>query len=184
MSNYSQKFNKFDLAREVLANRYMLTTLLVNINNLVYFLEGKEKALRELLPEDKRQALHKVIKFRDTIEFDMFELSNRYFNALSNKFKPDVVSSACVLLDDYIKEHPQKKLSQQQINKKIREYCERYNAVDMTKEYLTEAIKNATKIDYKLIDNPTIARQYIMGVPFYMRSLDEGCKYLKEKFDL
>ena len=50
MSNYSQKFNKFDLAREVLANRYMLTTLLVNINNLVYFLEGKEKALRELLP--------------------------------------------------------------------------------------------------------------------------------------
>ena len=114
----------------------------------------------------------------------MFELSNRYFNALSNKFKPDVVSSACVLLDDYIKEHPQKKLSQQQINKKIREYCERYSAVDMTKEYLTEAIKNATKIDYKLIDNPTIARQYIMGVPFYMRSLDEGCKYLKEKFNL
>ena len=77
MSNYGQKFNKFDLAREVLANRYMLTTLLVNINNLVYFLEGKEKALRELLPEDKRKALHKVIKFRDTIEFDMFELSNR-----------------------------------------------------------------------------------------------------------
>ena len=63
MSNYSQKFNKFDLAREVLANRYMLTTLLVNINNLVYFLEGKEKALRELLPEDKRKGLHKVIKF-------------------------------------------------------------------------------------------------------------------------
>ena len=68
MSNYSQKFNKFDLAREVLANRYMLTTLLVNINNLVYFLEGKEKALRELLPEDKRKALHKVIKFRDADE--------------------------------------------------------------------------------------------------------------------
>ena len=101
-----------------------------------------------------------------------------------NRLRKRNIYNTPQLIIDYIKEHPQKKLSQQQINKKIREYCERYSAVDMTKEYLIEAIKNATKIDYKLIDNPTIARQYRMGVPFYMRSLDEGCKYLKEKFNL
>lgn len=184
MSKYNQKFNNFDIAREILANRYMLVTLLVNINNLVYYLEGKEKALRELLPEDKRNKIRRTIKFQDTIQFDMFEMSNRYFNALSNKFKPDVVSSAVVLLDNYIKDHPEKKLSQQQINRKVREYCERYSAVNTTKEYLEQAIVNATKIDYKLIDNETVARQYIMGVPFYMRSLDKGCKYLKDKFNL
>lgn len=182
--DYNLQYNKFDVVRELLTNRYMLTTLLVNINNICYYLEGKEKALRELLPEDKRNKIRKSIKFKDSIEFDTFELSNRYFNALSNKFGYEAVTNSCILMDKYIKDNPDKQLSQMQINKRIKEYTTRAKVIIDTKEYIAKAIENANQIDYRLIDNETLARQYIASIPYYLRGVNEGCQYLKGKFDI
>lgn len=184
MADYKSQYNKFDVVRELLAQRYMITTLMVNINNLCYYLEGKEKALRELLPEDKRKKIQKSVKYLNEIEFDRFKLSAQYFNAMVNKFGSEAVTNACIILDNYIKDNPDKQPSQAQINKRIKEYTVRCSGVIETKDYLEEAIKKSNQLDYKLIDDEAIARQYIASIPFYMRSINEGCKYLTEKFNL
>ena len=70
MTDYKLQYNKFDIVRELLTQRYILTTMWVNINNLAYFMEGKEKAVRALLSEESKQKIRKTIKYKDTIEFD------------------------------------------------------------------------------------------------------------------
>lgn len=185
MYDYQNKFNKFEFAREILALRYMITSMLINQNNIMYYLEGKEKAFYQILSEEGKQKVKRTIRFRDEIQFDMFKVSGRYYNALVNKFGVESVTNASIVLDDYLKENITKKqLSQSQINKLLRQYTEQYYSRQEVNDYLKKAIDITTKVDYKLIDNETIARQYIAGIPFYMRSLDEGVKYLKERFNI
>lgn len=186
MYDYQNKFNKFDFARELLSLRYMMTALLVNQNNILYYLEGKEKAMYQLVSEESKNKIKRTIKFKDEIEFEMFKISGRYYNALVNKFGVENVTNATILLDNYLKENitKNKQLSQPQINKRLRQYIEQLSDKEKVNNYLAKAIKISTQVDYKLIDNETIARQYIAGVPYYMRSLDEGVKYLKDKFNI
>lgn len=184
MADYKSQYNKFDIVRELLAQRYMITTLMVNINNLCYYLEGREKTLRELLPEDKRKKIQKSIRYLNEIEFDKFKLSAQYFNAMVSKYGSEAVGNACIIVDNYIKDNPDKQLSQSQINKRIKEYTIRCYGVMETKDYLAEAIKKSNQLDYKMIDNEAVARQYIASIPYYMRSINEGCKYLRERFNL
>lgn len=186
MYDYQNKFNKFDFARELLSLKYMMTTLLVNQNNILYYLEGKEKAMYQIVSDESKKKIKRTIKFRDEIEFNMFKVSGRYYNALVNKFGVENVTNATILLDDYLKENitKNKQLSQPQINKRLRQYVEQLSDKEKINNYLAKAIKITTQIDYKLIDNEAIARQYIAGIPFYMRSLDEGVKYLKDRFNI
>lgn len=184
MADYKLQYNKFDIVRELLAQRYILTTMWVNINNLAYFMEGKEKAVRALLSEESRQKLRKSIKYKDTIEFDRFEISSRYYNALINKFGVESVTNGSILLDNYIKDNIDKQLSQSKINKLLKEYVTGYKSSIDVNEYLKTAISITKSVDYKMIDKEEIARQYIAGVPYYMRSIDKGCIYLKDKFNI
>lgn len=185
MYDYQNKFNKFEFAREILALRYMMTSMLVNQNNILYYLEGKEKAMYQLLSDESKQKVKRTIKFRDEIEFDMFKVSGRYYNALVNKFGVENVTNGTILLDNYLKENITKKqLTQPQINKRLKQYVEQLSDKEKINNYLAKAIEVTSQVDYKLIDNETIARQYIAGVPFYMRSLDKGVQYLKEKFNI
>ena len=50
--DYRNKYDKFKIATEILTNRYMLASLLVNVNNLCYYLEAREKTMRDLLPPE------------------------------------------------------------------------------------------------------------------------------------
>ena len=59
--DYRNRYDKFKIATEILTNRYMLTTLMVNINNLCYYLEAREKTMRLLLPPEQRKKIHKTI---------------------------------------------------------------------------------------------------------------------------
>lgn len=183
-SNYIDKYTRFNIVQGILTNRYMLTALLVNVNNLCYYLEGREKTLRTLLPTETRKTLHQDIQYKDIVEFDEFKISGRYFNALSKEFGYDVVSEACVLMTTHIRRNLDKQFSQAQINKKLKEYCIKVHSMNEVSDDLSKAILATKNIDYKLIDNETTARQYIKGVPSYMQSLDEGCLYLKERFNL
>ena len=181
--DYRNKYDKFKIATEILVNRYMLTALLVNVNNLCYYLEGREKAIRELLPEDKRKAIHNTIQYRDTVEFDKFKVSSRFFNALVHKFGGEVVSYSCVQLDKFLKNNA-KEYSPPVIRRKLKEYAEMYTNKQRASDTLAEAINLTMSIDYKLIDSEELARQYIEGTPWYERDISEGCKYLKDKFNL
>lgn len=183
-NNYIDKYTRFNIAQGILTNRYMLTALLVNVNNLCYYLEAREKTLRELLPKETRKTIHQDIQYQDTVEFDEFKISGRYFNALSKQFGYDAVSEACVLMTTHIRRNLDKKFSQPQINKKLKEYCIKVSSLNEVNEDLGKAILATKSIDYRLINDEATARQYIKGVPIYMQSLDEGCQYLKERFNL
>lgn len=183
-TNYADKFNKFEIATEILINRYMLTALLVNVNNLLYYIEYKEKAIRGLLPKAMQDKLKQQIKYKDVTEFDRFSISSRFYNALVKEFNAEVVSQACVILDSLIKNNPSKVYSQPQINRLLKGYCKKQAATIKASDYLSTAIEVTKGLDYKLIDNETVARQYIAGTPFYMQSIDPACQYLKEKFNL
>ena len=184
IENYRSQFNKIDLIREVLCLKYMITSVLVNQNNILYYLEGKEKSFYSFLSEEGRLKVKRTIQYKDTIEFNMFSVSGRYYNALVKKFGADVATNATILLDEYLKDNLTKQLSQHQINKKLKEYATQLSSKEKLQTYLDKAIKISTSIDYKLIDDVTIARQYIAGVPYYLRTLDEGVNYLKEKFNI
>lgn len=181
--DYRNKYDKFKIATEILVNRYMLTALLVNVNNLCYYLEGREKAIRLLLPEDKRTKIRKTIQYRDSVEFDKFNVSSRFFNALVHKYGAEVVSYSCVQLDSYLKKTA-KEYSSSEIRKRIKEYAETYTNKRKASDTLADAINITMSMDYKLIDTEELARQYIEGTPWYERDISEGCKYLKDKFNL
>lgn len=176
--SYKDLYNKFNITHELLVNRYMLSVLLTNIFNLIELLETKERTLKKLLPKEE-QRLIKPIK--DTIEFNNFTLSNKQYQALLNEYGAEVVSNACVILDKYIQssgkniKQPYKKLKEWAINLAMREKLSDYNST------ICQAI---TAIDYQDIDTIENARKYIQGTPVYMRNIDEGCKYLKGKFNL
>ena len=181
--DYRNKYDKFKIATEILVNRYLLTSLLVNVNNLCYYLEAREKTMRELLPPDKRNAIHKTIQYRDTAEFDRFSVSSRFFNSLVRKYGGEVVSYSCVQLDSYLK-RTDKDYSPPEIRKRLVEYAEMYTNKKKASDMLADAINITLSMDYKLIDTPELARQYIEGTPWYERDISEGCKYLKDKFNL
>ena len=176
--SYKDLYNKFLITHELLVNRYMLSVLLTNVFNLIELLETKERTLKKLLPKEE-QKLIKPIK--DTIEFNNFTLSNKQYQALLNEYGAEIVSNACVILDKYIQssgkniKQPYKKLKEWAINLAMREKLSDYNST------ICQAI---TAIDYHDIDNIDNARKYIQGTPVYMRNIDEGCKYLKERFNL
>jgi len=181
--DYRNKYDKFKIATEILTNRYMLTALLVNVNNLCYYLEGREKAIRLLLPEEKRKKIHKTIQYKDSIEFDRFSISSRFFNALVHKYGAEVVSYSCVQLDNYLKSQA-KEYAPPMIRKKLKEYAEIYTNKRKASDALADAINLTMSMDYRMIDTPELARQFIEGTPWYERDISEACKYLKDKFKI
>ena len=176
--SYKDLYNKFNIVHELLVNRYMLTVLLTNVFNLIDLLETKERTLRKLLPKEEQNSIKPI---EDTIEFNNFTLSNKQYQALLNEYGAEVVTNACVILDKYIQtsgkniKQPYKKLKEWAINLAMRDKLSDYNST------ICQAITN---IDYHDIDTIENARKYIQGTPVYLRNIDEGCKYLKEKFNL
>ena len=176
--SYKDLYNKFNIVNELLVNRYMLTVLLTNVFNLIDLLETKERTLKKLLPKEE-QKLIKPIK--DTIEFNNFKLSNKQYQALLNEYGAEVVSNACVILDKYI-ETSGKTL--QRPDKKLKEWAINLAMKEKLSDHLADMTKVITNIDYRDIDTIELARSYIKGIPVYLRTVDEGCIYLKEKFNL
>lgn len=182
-NDYRNKFDKFNIATEILVNRYLLNTILVNQNNIMFYLEERLKLERELVPEDKRKKLRQGLQYRDAVEFDRFSVSSRYFNALVKKYGAEIVSYSCVQLDKHLRT-TNRSYTDTSIRRKIKEYANIYVGRRRASDSLAEAIAITTSIDYKLINDEATALQYIEGTPWYKRSIDEGCIYLKDKFKL
>lgn len=179
--DYKKLYNKFNITHELLVNRYMLATLMTNIYALMDAVQSKERTLAKLIDKKTYDKIVKTQKATDTIEFQYFSITNKQYQALINEYGVEVVTNACVILDKYLRDlgrplkDPYQKLKQWAVNLAMKERLS---------EYTSEITKQVTNMDYKLIDNETTARQYIAGIPFYLRTVDEGCKYLTERFNL
>lgn len=176
--SYKDLYNKFSITHELLVNRYMLTVLLTNIFNLIDLLETKERTLKKLLPKEEQKLIKPI---EDTIEFNNFSISNKLYQSLLNEYGAEVVTNACVILDKYI-ETSGKPL--QRPDKKLKEWAINLAMKEKLSDHLADMTKVITNIDYRDIDTIELARSYIKGIPIYLRTVDEGCIYLKEKFNL
>lgn len=179
--SYKDLYNKFNIVNELLVNRYMLTVLLTNVFNLIELTSSKERTIQKLLDKQEAKKINRLKKLEDMIDFNNFTLSNKQYQALLNEYGAEVVTTACVILDKYIEQtnkpinNPHKKLKEWAINLAMKEKLSDYTST------ICQAITN---IDYHDIDTIENARKYIQGTPVYLRNIDEGCKYLKEKFNL
>lgn len=183
VENYKDRYSKFNIATEILVNRYLLTTVLTSLHNVCYYLEGREKAMRELLPEDKKQKIRRTLQYQDEIQFDRYKISARYFNAKVKKYGAEPVAYASVQLDDYLRKTG-KQYSERNLHHLFENYCKVFIGRKKAKNMLADDIQKALAIDYRMIDNEVTARQYIEGTPWYKRSIDEGCNYLRERFKI
>lgn len=179
--SYKDLYNKFNIVHELLVNRYMLSVLLTNVFNLIEILQANNKATKSLLDIDTKKKLDKDIKLIDKIDFNNFSITNKQYQALLNTYDAEIVSNACVILDKYIQvsgkklKHPYKRLKEWAINLAMKERLS---------DYTSTICQAVTNIDYHDIDTKENARKYIQGTPMYLRNIDEGCKYLKEKFNI
>lgn len=179
--SYKDTYTKLNVVHELLVNRYMLTVLLTNTYNLIELLNAKEKRLSFLLDEQAQKKIKKDINISNVIQFNNFNLTSKQYEILVNEYGHEVIADACVILDKYIEtsgrniKSPYKKLKEWAVNLAMKERISQYNST------ICQAI---TAIDYHDIDNRENALKYIQGTPFYMRNVDAGCKYLKEKFNL
>lgn len=179
--SYKNTYNRFQIAHELLVNRYMLTVLLTNVFNLIDLVQTKEKSLTKLLDKETRKQIEKQKNIQDTIEFNNFSISNKLYQSLLNEYGAEVVTNACVILDKYI-ETSGKTL--QRPDKKLKEWAINLAMKEKLSDHLADMTKVITNIDYRDIDTIELARSYIKGIPVYLRTVDEGCIYLKEKFNL
>lgn len=181
MSNYKQSLNKLNIYHELLANRYLLTTLLTNVYTLIDLIYQKDMMIRRLMTPEER-AKHCEIKHQlDELKFEYFTISNKEFSSLVNKYGDGVTTDAAVLLDQHIK-------STGKVYKKpyrvLKVFCERLAKRQSVQEELTEVINTLRNMDYTLIDNKELAERYIKAQPSHLRNIDKGCIYLKEKFNI
>lgn len=182
-NTYKKMYDKFQVATEILTNRYLINAILVNQNNIMYYLEERLKLERSLVPEDVRKKLQSGLRYRDNVAFDRFTISARRFNALVKKYGAEVVSKSCIILDKHLKTM-NKEYMDSTIQKRLNEIIDVQMGKKRASECLDEAIAITMAMDYKLINDEATARQYIKGTPWYKQSIDEGCIYLKEKFDI
>lgn len=179
--SYKDTYNKFNITQELLVNRYMLSVLLINTFNLIELLQAKERSTLALLDSKTKSKLKKQVEIKPEIEFNNFKVTVQQYEALVREYGAEVVSNACVILDKYIQTSgkqvlkPYQKLKDWAINLAMKEKLSDYTST------ITQAVKN---VDYKLIEDKATAIQYIKGIPIYLRNIDEGCNYLKEKFKL
>lgn len=179
--DYKKLYNKFNITHELLVNRYMLSVILCNLYTLIDAVQSKERMMSSLIDKKKQREVLKRQKQLDIIEFEHFAITNTQYRLLLDEYGAEVVTNACVILDKFIQnlgrplKNPYKKLKEWAINLSMKDKLSEYTST------ITQAI---TAVDYKTIEDEAMARQYIAGTPVYLRSVDEGCKYLMEKFNL
>lgn len=179
--SYKERYNKFSLYHELLVNRYILSTLSINVYNLLEATRTKEKMIEKLLDDRDVRKIKALDNQIDTVDFNYFSITIKQYNGLLNTYGAEIVSNACVILDKYIQnlghslKDPYSKLKEWAINLAMKEKLSDYTST------ITQAI---TDVDYHIIEDKSMALKYIFGVPSYLRNVDEGVIYLKKKFNI
>lgn len=174
-------YTKLDIARELLANRYLLSTVLVNLSNLIDLINERDKVISSSLSKDKQKELRQIKKKSKLIEFEHFAITTSQYNALIKQFPPEVINDACIILDKHIAEtghyysNPYMKLKQWAISLALKERLS---------DYASSIVLSTREIDYRIIDNKELAMKYYYATPEWKREIDEACIYLNNKFNI
>lgn len=171
---------KLDIYRELLTNRYLLTTILVNMYSLMDNIKVQEKIVSKVLSANDKKKIEELQSKREIIQFEYFNISSKQYQALVNEYNPEIVTDCCVLLDGYYKTGKQYKNNY----KKLKTLCDEMSKKEQISRELNKMITALRAMDYTLIEDIELARKYIKATPEYIRNIDKGCKYLKEKFNL
>lgn len=178
---YKDVYTKLDIYRELLANRYMLSTLLVNLYNLMDMIDERDKIVNKALTKAGRKRLAKLKDKQDMVQFENFSITQQQHRALVKLYNPEIVNEACILLDKHIHNsgktysNPYKKLKEWGINLALKERLS---------DYTDKIIKATREVDYRIIEDKELALKYIYATPEWKRSIDEGCIYLRNKFNI
>lgn len=171
---------KLDIYRELLTNRYLLTTILINVYSLIDNIKLQDKIITKVLSVKDKKELEKLQSERELIQFEYFSISAKQYQALVNKFNPEIVTDCCVILDGYYKIGKTYKNNY----KKLYTLCDEMIKKERISKDLNQIITTLRAMDYTLIDDIELAKKYIKATPEYIRNIDKGCKYLMEKFNL
>lgn len=171
---------KLDIYRELLTNRYLLTTILINIYSLMDNIKLQDKIISKVLSVKDKKELEQLQSERELIQFEYFSISSKQYRALVDKFNPEIVTDCCVILDGYYKIGKTYKNNY----KKLYTLCDEMIKKERISKDLNQIITTLRAMDYTLIDNIELAKKYIKATPEYIRNIDKGCKYLMEKFNL
>jgi hypothetical protein len=196
----NRQLGAMDIARELLINRYMLSSILtslyrINASNNYNFgiikslLDGgakeKNKEKKESPPTPKERKENKKEKKRlleiDIIQFEKFSITHTQYEALVREYGVEIVTEACVLLDGYLKE---KNRNLKDSYKKLKEWAIHLVLKDRMSSLRTDIMVASTNLDYTKINDKVQALKYINSVPEHRRNIDNGVKYLIEKFKL
>lgn len=171
---------KLDIYRELLTNRYLLTTILINVYSLIDNIKLQDKIITKVLSVKDKKELEQLQGERELIQFEYFSISAKQYQALVNKFNPEIVTDCCVILDGYYKIGKTYKNNY----KKLYTLCDEMIKKERISKDLNQIITTLRAMDYTLIDDIELAKKYIKATPEYIRNIDKGCKYLMEKFNL
>lgn len=171
---------KLDIYRELLTNRYLLTTILINVYSLMDNIKLQDKIMTKVLSVKDKKELEQLQSDRELIQFEYFSISAKQYQVLVNKFNPEIVTDCCVILDGYYKIGKTYKNNY----KKLYTLCDEMIKKEKISKDLNQIITTLRAMDYTLIDDIELAKKYIKATPEYIRNIDKGCKYLMEKFNL
>lgn len=181
MSNYKQNLNKLNIYHELLVNRYLLSTLVANINTMIDLMYQKDMMIRRLMTVKERKEHCEIKHQLDQMNFEYFTITKAEFSSLVNKYGDGVTLDSAVLLDQHIKSTGKSYRKPYRI---LKVFCERLARKQSVQDELVDVINTLRNIDYTQIDNKELAERYIKAQPPHLRNIDKGCIYLKEKFEL
>jgi hypothetical protein len=169
--------SNLDIARELVINRYMMSSILTNIYMLLDKIDERERRVVKLMGEK----VTKIPASCEMINFKAFSIRASRYRCLCDKYGNDIIADACVILDTYmIKTGKQYK----DVARKLEDWAIHLAMKDKLSNYTNELANKILDVNYSLIEDKDLAIKYIKATPDYMRNLDKGCKYLAEKFNI
>lgn len=85
-----------DTEKELKAIRYL-------INDLILYVYDLRVKLDEIVPSKRKYTMSEPNATGDSIHFDLFSMPKDKYSELVEKYGVDIVTSACVKLDEFIK---------------------------------------------------------------------------------
>lgn len=194
-----RQLERMDIARELLANRYMLNVILstlyklaISIDDFLEVAKQKEKGLigkrtkkeertKEEIKKEKGLTKKKSVLNKTRIEFEKFSLTARQHQALVREYGADVVSEACIMLDGYLRNRLTRP---KDCYKKLKDWAIHLVMKERLRDIRRDINNINREIDYKAIEDKTTALRYIASVPSHVRNINPAVKYLVEKFNI
>lgn len=194
--NGGKRASNYDIARELLVNRYMLSCVLSNLykmqeimnynfsvmNGKIRKEQNNEKKENPQTPKERKEnKKEKKLLQGGIVDFEKFSITDKQYKALVREYGIEIVTESCMLLDGYLKTTNR---SLKDNFKKLKGWAISLSMKRRLNNMRNSMLMSKNSLDYKAIEEKKDALSYINSVPDYRRNIDKGVKYLVEKFEL